>query len=393
MPLVFVHGVNVRRDDDYDRNVAARDSMFRRFAAAAFVDDPSTLSILNPFWGGEAAKFRWNHASLPTGAEETFGGEDAASILLADVPEGALAHKSRILLETARQADLERAVDVLWTVSSTVGKPKSSDDLARLAVRALGYARANQHPDWLTDVSTDEEFVETLTGKLNDEDTGAADVEQFGLPEVRDRLYEGLTRFVQLPGNLSSRAIFAVSRTWLHKMIATFLGDVLVYINTRGTPANPGEIVTPVLEDLEQATAIRKKTGEPLIVVAHSMGGNIMYDILSWFRPKLEVDVLVTVGSQVSVLEELKLFGVRRDDVPDPNEPQKARMPKPDGLDKGINVFDANDALSFAMAGVFQNVVDHPWDTGSGLLLAHISYFNRPSFQDRLGARIAEALK
>jgi hypothetical protein len=120
------------------------------------------------------------------------------------------------------------------------------------------------------------------------------------------------------------------------------------------------------------------------------MGGNIIYDILSYFEPDLRVDILVTVGSQVGLFEEMKIFRLRKADIPDPKDPTKVRMPKPAGLNRWLNVYDLNDVLSFGASEIFENAQDYPYSTGGGLILAHTSYFTRPSFHDHLGKRLAE---
>ncbi|MBB4716917.1 hypothetical protein BJ965_006799 [Streptomyces luteogriseus] len=52
--------------------------------------------------------------------------------------------------------------------------------------------------------------------------------------------------------------------------------------------------------------------------MAHSMGGNIVHDVLSFHRPKVHIDLLVTVGTQVGLFEELKLFAASDPGVPSP---------------------------------------------------------------------------
>ena len=74
-----------------------------------------------------------------------------------------------------------------------------------------------------------------------------------------------------------------------------FLGDVFTYLDQRGDCSHPGPIVSDVIQTLESAA----KAGSPLVVVAHSMGGEIVYDVLSYYRPDIRVHKLVTVGSQV----------------------------------------------------------------------------------------------
>jgi hypothetical protein len=78
MPLVFVHGVNVRYDPSDDPDVNARTAMFRDFVLPRLSSAHRTTSIFNPYRGDRAAKFPWNHGALPIGSYEAFGeGDDS----------------------------------------------------------------------------------------------------------------------------------------------------------------------------------------------------------------------------------------------------------------------------------------------------------------------------
>ena len=69
------------------------------------------------------------------------------------------------------------------------------------------------------------------------------------------------------------------------------MGDVMTYLVHRGTPKDPGEIVSIVLKKLREAKNNTPDHGrDPLIVIAHSMGGNIVYDILTSYAPDLKID-------------------------------------------------------------------------------------------------------
>ena len=79
MPIVFVHGVNNRNDAEYRDHVNARSGFLRQIVAPAMGLEPDALVLRNPYWGDEAARFRWEMAVLPRGKEddEKFGvGED-----------------------------------------------------------------------------------------------------------------------------------------------------------------------------------------------------------------------------------------------------------------------------------------------------------------------------
>jgi pimeloyl-ACP methyl ester carboxylesterase len=182
----------------------------------------------------------------------------------------------------------------------------------------------------------------------------------------------------------------------VHAHATRFLGDVFVYIlqRERGSVEQPGPIVSTVLDALQAAWDGRTKEDPRLVVVAHSMGGNIMYEILTHYLPgrgsEIRVDVLVTVGSQVGIFEEMKLFAAS--DPAIPRDPARDRVQKPAAVDRWLNVFDRNDVFSFAAGAVFDGVEDFSYSTGKGLLGAHGAYFALPSFHRRLEARLREVL-
>jgi pimeloyl-ACP methyl ester carboxylesterase len=133
--------------------------------------------------------------------------------------------------------------------------------------------------------------------------------------------------------------------------------------------------------------ANQRTASDPLVIIAHSMGGIIAYDILSNFAPNVTADVLCTVGSQVGLFEEMKLF-VRSDNAVTQSSGRK--VAKPANITNWINVFDYNDVLSYRLEPVFDEVIDYLYPSGS-LLHAHGAYFSEPTFYRRLADRVREA--
>src|ERR1044072_600487 len=114
MPLVFVHGVNVRADAGYYEEEKVRDGLFQKFALDAIAADPTKVLIENPYWGKHAAKFSWNHASLPQGQYQAFGsGADVFEEIVAEIAPNTEAAPNRFLLAIAQES-LVKAVDVVW---------------------------------------------------------------------------------------------------------------------------------------------------------------------------------------------------------------------------------------------------------------------------------------
>jgi len=387
MPLVFVHGVNVRSGTDYTQEVKARDALFRRFALSTITSDPDAVTIVNPYWGDYAAKFFWDYASLPPSDVEVFGTEDEMTVLLLSTSLGErMPNDETVILEVARSS-LEEAIDLLWAISSTYATDEQSTGrLATLAVDAIDYAKHNPHPEWLGSVTNDQQFLNELINAVDDwQSENATTPEQFGFDKAWEEIQEGALRISLTASRLTSQVLVSALRTSLHKQASRFLGDTFVYLTKRGTAKNPGPIVTTILNYLERAKLQVSSNDQKLVVVAHSMGGNILYDILSYFRPDFNIDVLVTVVSQVAVFEELKLFVAS--DRKRPAAPGD-RISKPANVGCWLNVFDEIDVLGFATTGVFEDTSDFAYSTGRGLLMAHGSYFTFPSFHQRLAERL-----
>jgi hypothetical protein len=388
MALVFIHGVTVRKGPDYDATLRARDSFFRHFALAGLVPDAATTKIFNPYWGDDGATFHWNHASLPgEGIEELGPEDDLPATILSQAPVDTAADPKSVLLRVARQS-LPEAIDLLWSAAVPRTNEQQVEGLAALAAAALDYAAQNPHPAWLDAVSNDRQFLRDLEQQIEQHSAARATegtaTEQLGLSDVWNKLRETGARLENAAGRFASDFLVDKLRANLNRQITLFVGDVFVYLSARGTPQAPGPIVQTIVNDLEAARA-----AEPdgkLIVVAHSMGGNIVYDILTHFRPDIHVDVLATAGSQVGLFEEMKLFPANKDFIP--ANPRIDRVDKPANVGCWINVFDLDDILGFATEGIFRGVHDFRYATGATVLSAHSSYFVRPTFHERLRERI-----
>jgi hypothetical protein len=389
MPLVFIHGVSTRDKPGYRKTERMRDALFRKFALTQITTEPATAFITNPYWGVHGASFAWNLRSIPENGLESLGADEEITVgLLESHPPAERA--DQILVQVAAEGSLEDAVDLLWAAQAPHASEVEATELAELAVATAGYARDNPHPDWITTLGNDEEFVDQLATHVEASVShvpGKAAAEEWealgGRRSLRDHLGEALSRISSIGGRTAATPAIRMVRRPLTRSLATFVGDVFAYLDRRGTPAAPGPIVQVITAALDDATARVKPADRPLVVVAHSMGGNIAYDILTRFRPDINVDALVTVGSQVALFEELKLFGVSDPAIKGP----QGRVPKPGNIGAWLNVFDKNDVLGFAVNRVFADVTDYKYSTG-GAIRTHGMYFTLLSFHDRLAERL-----
>jgi hypothetical protein len=175
----------------------------------------------------------------------------------------------------------------------------------------------------------------------------------------------------------------------LNQVVALFMGDVFCYLSKRGDAAAPGPIPARVLQFLLEAQEIKDKTGEPLVVLSNSMGCEIMYDIVTYFLPKVEsynhikVDYWCGVASQVGLFEELKLFMCSSDEY---GIDKQNRVPFPDRSHLGAwwNVWDTNDVLSYSVNNIIEGVDDSRYVVGKSLFDEHLGYLQEERFYQNL---------
>ena len=400
MPLVFVHGVSNRDTPEYHDNQLARNAFFKSLVAPALGLDGENLKVLNPYCGDQGVRFRWGNASLPESAPEieTFGSEfDPADLrIAADVLAEAPPDAPDIVAVANRS--LAEAIDIIWSTALPAAATQAqAKALAESYRSATAYAKSNPKPKWIATAKPGNLIDQLLanvevhdnTGPANP-GSGAVQWESFGSGGVGllDRLKEGLERITSLPASAASSVAVTLKRKSTHLAAAQFIGDVFQYLHKRGAKDTPGPIVRTVLDQFRAARELLSPFDPMLIVVGHSLGGVISYDILSHFDVGMDVDVLITVGSQVALFEEMALYLASRPDFnPDPSSD---RIPRPTNVKQWLNVLDPNDVFSFRAEGVFSGVKDYTYQTGYGAMAAHSGYFRRPSFYERLGERLAQ---
>lgn len=424
MTVIYIHGVKVR---DPAHGVALGES-FSRWLGPKLNFGEAVLDYIPVYWGDVAAKFRWELASRPktsilgmggTGANVRFAGlgslREAAAITPLDSqavirgsggpvlgrpspvtvppPESALSSVPRerrpdllvdlyLALQTQRDQEKRRQQPGAATQVDPIA------DFPRLA--RLAPAAATVAGDWdriVASESTEDGRAARLIREVEAYLDGDRLLAQGGLSDWMTRAGETLRRAAAWPGDATS-TVFAELRPVVNEFVAYFIGDVLSYLHRRGTDM-PGEVPRRVLAALGNAHARKQRTGEKIIVVTHSMGGQLLYDAVTFFAPKdpalagLEIDHWITCGSQVSLFAELGLFSGQPEDIAIPQ-----RLPRPHIVAKWTNFYDRNDLVGFIMNPVFEGVTDTEYNTGYGLAFAHTGYLARPSFFEAIAARL-----
>ncbi|MBK5204703.1 MAG: hypothetical protein JJD98_04625 [Polaromonas sp.] len=398
MPIVFVHGVNNRiEDSDYAEGIARKEGFLKTILAPQIGLDPARVSISFPYWGGEGVKFRWNQASVPSGSDKvealTLGplGVGSADFELW-LGEAHYQYGSQGVNfgELSKRRNFETAIDLIWDTASAVVRPDKGDaDIVEGYAASLAYAKAHPVPTWAFQepALSNEQFVDKLMTELALFLPAAKANEALGLVSWFQSLRDAVSRLGSAPGDAASALAIGLARKSIHAKASRFLGDVFLYLDKRGTDV-AGKILEDVLEKLRAAQAAKQPGDDKLIVIGHSLGGVIVYDLLTHFAPDLNIDVFVSVGSQVAVFEEMTLYRASKEGLP--AHPPKDRLDRPARAARWLNVYDTNDIFSFRAEGVFTGVDDYRFDTGYGLLEAHGGYFARPSFYKRLASRLGK---
>lgn len=222
MPLVFVHGVNVRQGSLYDREIAFRNRHFAEIFYRQLGREVSPKSIFNPYWGDLGATISPDRPFLPRGGYEMLwrrlhpeGKEQTETVVLFE--EILDSDSETPLLEIARNVSIEDVVDLVWDMvaeeieeegspdsdkgavaanpqhalddvtARTDGKPKepeakfhesaemkeSENYMARMAQKALEFGHSLEGQKWLRSIKSDEELLEKFSSLLSKSEDSA----------------------------------------------------------------------------------------------------------------------------------------------------------------------------------------------------------------------------
>jgi hypothetical protein len=398
LSIVFVHGVNTREGPGYKAETLAISAFLQKHLNSAVIAGkalPAAPTVTFPYWGDLGTTFAWKMASLPRSEMQALGGSGDVALqpLLAHIRDTFPNLPEQQPLAALAKKRLSLAVEVINELALANAAHGAEAEVADFVVQASAFAEANPQPAWLANVQTDEALLAELANRIQPAGGPQAlggfgavfNKVKVGALKVKEGIKKMAGKAVDKAGDFASTKLLAATRDSLNETLGRFFGDVFIYFNGRGDAANPGPIPKVVLQAFDQARAAAPN--EPFVILGHSLGGVITMDLLSRFRTDIDVDLFISVGSQVAHFEEIKLYRAS-DKVVQP--PQKAKTPA--NVKRWINVFDPVDIFSYSVDRVFNRVdVDSPYDTETYTIKAHSAYFQQDRFYQRLRARI-EAL-
>jgi hypothetical protein len=398
MTVIYVHGVKVR---SAEHGVQLGKS-FRRWLSPKLSVDNDVVGYEPVFWGDLAASFRWNLASRPPtkllgmGGAADFAGlgslrgapEEAIFDVVASqevvagpvigVPTDAKTPSAPPLASVPVSNRPDFLADLYLACLPARRDPiVEAPELAGLAAAAA--AVASRWDAIAAEEEDDDALARRLVAEVDAELRGGSVIGMGGIADWIERADEVLRRAAVWPGDVVG-TLAGEARPKLNEFVAYFVGDVFTYLIRRGDRNAVGPIPTRILQALRVAQKRKRDTGEKIVVVSHSMGGQLVYDALTYFcdgdesLADIEVDHWITCGSQVSLFAEMQLF------LGQPDAAAGAKLPMPARVKAWTNFYDTNDLVGFVMAPVFEGVSDREYDTGYGLLFAHTGFLARPSF-------------
>jgi hypothetical protein len=417
MPIVYVHGVSTRQESpSYRPHLQQIEKMLGRYVAPEISPSCKTFCA---YWGEYAAKFAWGRASRPKtvllgqGAGIQSFSEAAQANLIASLDAPVTSCPITCTAPVEAGGLVPSGPQKVDASSSSTSRLKGLDSIALSDFLSAAIVHSDIDPNLRADmlIAADEiahensthvrlgqcsnltEELEELRGLLARKKVeelvgqGAGSVWN----KIVDRMGESISRVTSAPAFALSTAV-AEWREPINNLVTLFIGDVFTYLANRGTAENPGDIPRVVLETLRMAKA--QSPEEPLIILSHSMGGQIIYDLVSYFLPAsksdLRIDYWCATASQVGLFEEMKLFRASTGLFSSVHE-NKVPPIDPKYLGGWWNVWDHNDFLSYTALPIFDGVDDEFINSGVSLIRAHGEYLLRPSFYRKFKEKLSTA--
>ncbi|MBK9142472.1 MAG: hypothetical protein IPM23_08255 [Candidatus Melainabacteria bacterium] len=394
MPILFIHGVSVRDDSGFDQI----EPLLRRFAAPAISDEPDSVTIEYCYWGDQAARLSWSGSSIPLSIGHRAIERSMERIRHRReqlVKAGRVMASSQWLtkVKEVRRHSKERLSDFLASTIQASNKLTAKEKAALCL--ALDEAVQEEGEETIEEsIKNPEALQKRIRDRCNRVLVSLGNRQDWS-EQMSFNLKEYATRAYKLPASAATKVAMEL-RAPIHRFITLFLGDVFTYLYRRGDASDPGPIPTVVLSHLERLNEIKKsRDGEPLLVLTHSMGGQVVYDIVSHFLPlgehqDVRIDFWCATASQVGFFEELKLF-LASSDLHGEETGELAPYPDDRYLGYWWNVWDYNDFVSYSADGIINGVDDEAYGTGMDVVEAHMGYLFLPSFYRRMRSKLQTA--
>lgn len=419
MTLLFIHGVNNRQtDESYIRGQSLRNELFKELVSERAVKQIGLEKDV--YWGDLGVSFTWNLESIPRASLQSLGATDTdfyyieltQNLRCIDGQEKlvSLAQTDPLLvleqlvqpliLQMSNFSSIRASADQLngnqLLLSSEMGR---ADSIVMLTIDSLSFNQAFLSK--IQQAKSDAHIVQLLCDKLLDalaplessrQSMGIAPGSEIYKERVIEFKEHVLNSLSAAKSNLVGKTERMVSllamknyRSKFSTNALLFFGDVFEYLY-RGSGAGD-TISSRILDSIRLAAANSEKQGEPLVVVTHSFGSMILYDLLTSNRlDDIKIDLWAMAGAQVSLFAEMRLFEHLRTR----SRADRSVLGRPIQVSKWLNFYDEADLFSYLAVPVFGKdaVEDIEFKNLGNLKTAHGDYFIQPAFYKRIAEEI-----
>jgi hypothetical protein len=171
-------------------------------------------------------------------------------------------------------------------------------------------------------------------------------------------------------------------RSNIMQIATSYVGDVMMYLARAA--ALRQFVHNTVIE------ACRQRPNEPLVIIAHSLGGVIAFDYAAdpAFADRPPIDLLVTIGSQVALFAEYGLVQGATMPVELGPRAQRPIYREPHLCDRWLNFYDPADFLSFPIGRMFQGAAegDQVCASGKPFPASHSAYWENNQIYQAIAA-------
>lgn len=412
MPIVFIHGVNVRQDEKYKRETRQRNEYLANILFPLIGRKTTAESIINPFWGDLATNLTPGNLFIPERPKLAIEKLSETVLGKSDSLVTRLSASEFSLLKLARKRPITEVFDAMVAASVEEDVLAEPESVSRLSLSLLRFGRRFQtleeQLDWLEGMHSDVELLDRIEQEIEKEE-GTMGWLRTSYGNVRQRTRARLKNAGQrLRSNVSAMRMRARTslkkvasstrdaattvgantvtqplRKLFHNHMFYFIGDAFLYFGQRGTAENPGPIIQRVSAAIAEARSLVSDDDPDVVVIAHSMGGNIICDFASHFEQDTPIDLLITVGAQFPLFADLSMF---------PGLGEHRPFAKPPGVKRWINIYDSNDVFAFAAQPLFSGVEDRPYASGKMGITTHADCFKFISLYEHIARAIVPPL-
>lgn len=310
-PVFVIHGVNVRREDEFFNEVQWLNQRIGR-----------EWKLIPVYWGDLGANDVGVEATIP----RSIKGVEAYYLLNTTV--------TRVRTEPAEIAAAAAVARVNSITSAGSGPGSVVYDEVEEQWRRTEWLRLIEDPALAEEIGT--AIGEALA--VADEGTSG------GIRADTTRgVADGIVRaFDRVVGSITARIITALNaklRMNFGPTVASFLGDVFVFEQTQD------RIIDRLIDAMQKEGV--GSAERPATILAHSLGGVITFTAATRRSAAIHLDRLVTFGSQSAFFHIIREIG----EVP---KFESTPVFLPPRIGHWLNIWEPLDPLAFLAAGVFR---------------------------------------